>query len=496
MNRLLLLLLGAGLAAGACVRRNPPTPPPVPTTEAAPDPEAWRATPPAPGPERPWQAPEASSFTLKNGVPVVLVDNPSLPLVSVTVVLDVGRDANPKGKAGLHALTANLLDEGTKSRTGAELAAALSALGAELSVAGGGDTSTVSLQALGGEALAPSLDLLAEVLLKPRFEDADFKRVRQQTLDQLTADRADPRTVATRRFAGVLFGAAHPYATAPVGDEASVKALTLADVRAFYKQWWHAGNTRVVVAGDVRAEALRELLEARLGAWAKGQSSRPALPQPPARERTELVFVEQPGAVQSVIVVGRVAMARTEPEFWPANLAGTLVGGMFSSRLNMNLREEKGWSYGAYGGFSEDRAQGVFSARASVQADKTAPAVVEMLKELEAARRPPTDAELTLVRDNLSRSLPGLFETNARTAWAYTSALSVGLGVDAWRRYPEELRAPDAAAVGEAATRWLDTQKMVVVVVGPRTVQVQGESGPITVDVAAELAALGFPAPG
>lgn len=495
MSRVLLALLGAGLLIPACAPKAPPPPPPeVPAP--APDPEAWRAVRPAPGPERPWEAPSATVFTLSNGVEVALVENHTLPLVTVQVLVDAGRLANPRGKAGLHALTASMLDEGTKGRTGAQLAAALAAQGAELSVWGGGDGSGVWMNALGGEALAPSLDLLTEVLLQPRFDKADFARVKQQTLDQLAADRAEPRTVATRTFSRELFGADHPLGTAPVGDEATVKGLTLADAQAFYKTWWHAGNARLVVVGDVTQAELQALLEPRLGRWARGKATRPAPVAPAERAQTELLFVEQPGAVQSVIVVGRVAMGRTDPEFWPAYLAGTLVGGMFGSRLNMNLREEHGWSYGAYGGFSEDRGLGVFSARASVQADKTAPAVTEILKELEAARRPPTAEELQLTRDYLARSLPGNFETNASTAASFAASFTLGLGPDAWRRYTTELLAPDAAAVGAAATRWLDPAKMLIVVVGPRTVEVEEGGQKRTVDVQAELAALGFPTPG
>ena len=457
-------------------------------TASAPDPQAWRVQQPTPGPEGTWTAPIATRFDLSNGIPVYLVENPGLPLVTVDVVMAVGRDANPKGKAGLHALTASMLDEGTKKRKGADLAAAIADLGAELSVWGGGDNSMVVMDALGGEPLAASLDLLTEVLLQPRFDKADFARVKQQTVDQIAANSAEPRDVAQRTFARAIFGADHPFGVPAIGEQGTVSALTLTDAQALYKTWWHAGNATLVVTGATTQAELQPLLEARLGKWAKGKGTRGELAVPATPTATRVIFKEQPGAVQSVIYAGRPAMARTSPDFWPANLAGTLFGGMFGSRLNMNLREEHGWSYGAYGGLSEDRAISLFSARTSVQADKTGPAVGEILKEMQAARREPSAAELTLTRDYLAKSLPGAFETNNTTAAAFAGALSTGLGPDALARYTAELMAFDAAAVGAAATTWLDPAAMTVVVVGPA--RFAGDDG-VEVDVVQSLKDLG-----
>lgn len=476
----LLLLL-------ACANKKP-----VPEAVVAPppDPHAWRATQPVPAAEEPWTAPQASRFELKNGIPVYLVENPNLPLVTVQVVMAVGRDANPKGKAGAQALTASMMDEGTRKRTGGQLAADLGAQGAELSVSGGGDNSMVVLDALGGEALPPALDLLTEVLLSPRFDKGDFARVKQQTLDQIAANKAEPRDVASRLFQGALFGPSHPYGSAVIGDEGSVKALALSDVQALYKSWWHAGNATLVVSGAITQAELKSLLDARLGGWAKGKATRGELPAAPAASATRILFKEQPGAVQSVIYAGRTAPGRISPDYPAANVAGTLFGGMFGSRLNMNLREEKGWSYGAFGGFSEDRAVGVFSARASVQADKTAPAVGEILKELQGARREPTAEELKLTRDYLIRSLPGSFEGNRGTAGAFALAIANGQGADAFVQFPAEVNGPDSAAVGVAATRWLDPTAMTVVVVGPA--KTAGDDG-VEVDTVEALKSLGHP---
>jgi zinc protease len=206
------------------------------------------------------------------------------------------------------------------------------------------------------------------------------------------------------------------------------------------------------------------------------------------------VFVEQAGAVQSVLRIGTLGPARTDAAFMPANVAGTLVGGMFSSRINMNLREEHGWSYGAYGGFSEARDFGAFVVRTQVQADKTAESVVEVLKELDAARgKAPTAAELALTQDNLLKSLPGNFETNGATAGSFLAIPQFGAGPDLWARDVAEVKAVDASVAQKAAETWFAKDRMLIVVCGPRTVEVDdGAGGKRSVDVVAALKALPY----
>jgi zinc protease len=498
VKRVLSLVLLAALAAPAYAKskKKPEPPPPAPVEAPAPvvDPEAWRATAPAPGAERPWSPPAAKTFKLANGVPVYLVETPGLPLVSVNVLMLVGREANPAGKAGLAALTANLLDEGTKTRTGAQLAADAAMLGADVSVGQGDEMAWVSVDALTGEALAPSLDLLADVTLNPKFDEGQFKRVQDETLTGIQSQRAEPRDVAARAFAAQLFGTNHPYGTPTVGSESSVRALKSKDVKAFYKTWWHAGNAAIVVSGAVTQADVQPLLEARFGAWKAGKATRLTAPAPSPLAKTRVVFVEQPGAVQSVIRLGTTGVSRTSADYQAANVAGTLLAGIFSSRVNMNLREEHGWSYGAYGGFSETRDHGIFAVRTSVQADKTAPAVAELLKELTAAAgRTPTADELKMTKDYLLKSLPGNFETNGATANSVANAVAFGLGADMWPKYVTELGAVTAEQSASTAKRYFDTARQLVVVVGPRTIEVKDDAGnATTVDVLGELKALGY----
>jgi zinc protease len=468
---------------------------PVAAVQAAPppvDPEAWRAKMPEPGAEVSWSAPVAREFKLSNGVPVYLVENPSLPLITVQVVLSVGREANPKGKEGLAALTASMLDEGTKKRGGAELAAAADSLGMDLSVGSSTDLSWVSMDALTGEALAPSLDLLTEVLLQPRFDAKDFARVRQEQVDGILAARAEPRDVAQRTLARALYGADHPYGTPAVGKVETVQKLTVKDASALYADRWHAGAAAIAISGAVTQAEIQPLLEARLGKWRVGKSGRVVAPPPNTPSTAQVIFVEQPGAVQSVIVAATPGPNRSSVEWIGAEMAGTLFAGMFSSRLNMNLREEHGWSYGAYGSFVPARDHGLFSARTSVQADKTAPAVTEIIKEMNAARRAPKPEELKLTQDNLVKSLPGNFQTNRATAEAFGSALALQMGADVWKKLPEQYMGTSPETMGAASTRYFDPARMTFVVVGPRSIEVEEGGQKKSVDVVAELKALGF----
>lgn len=467
-----------------------PAPPPVVQV----DPEAWRATRPGPAAAKDWSPPVPTELRLDNGIPVWLVESHDLPLVSVSLVMSVGREANPRGKAGLSALTANLLDEGTTRRDGPTLARTLAGLGAQLSTVGGNDRSVVALDALAGDRLGPALDLMAEVVLSPKFDKGVVERVRAEVVDGIKAEASQARAIAARALMAQLFGTDHAYGTPAVGSATSVAALKHTDLRSFHKDWWHAGNAAFVVAGDLSPDQARAELGARFGAWKAKKTTRPTLLAPATPLRTRVVFVEMPGAVQTQLMLGTPGPARTSPSFIAANFATTLFGGMFSSRLNMSLREEKGWSYGAYASLSESRDFGRLVASGSVQADQTAPAVQLIFDELKAAAsREPSADEMKLTADYLLKSLPGSFETNAGTVDAFVNAHVTGLGGDAWRSFRTQTAALTPAASRGQAQALFDPARFVVVAAGPRSVEVDdGKGGKTTVDVVAGLRALGF----
>lgn len=471
------LTLGLATTPGTAeAKKKPAEAPVVVVAPPAPDPEAWRATAPIPGAESTWQAPVARQFTLKNGIPVLLVERPGLPLLSVRVVVGAGRETNPKGKAGLSALTADLLDEGTSTRSALQINADATALGADLSTGAGAESAEIALDALTGDTLGPSLDLLADVLLKPKFDGKEFSRVQKETLAQLQSQASDPRDLAARTFMQQIFGKDHPYGAPPIGDTSSVKALKVSDVQAYYKAWYTPGNTTIVVAGAITEAEVKVMLDARLGAWNKPSTKRPPVAAPAVPLKTRIVFVNQPDAVQSVVRVGTPGVSRVAAEYWPANLAGTITAGMFSSRINMNLREEHGWSYGAGGGFTDSRDHGVFAVRTSVQADKTAEAIEQILIELSAAAtHAPADADVKMARDSILKALAGNFETNESTAASFEQAPQFGLGADLWQAYVKDASGTLPDGIYAAAKRYFDPMRQVIVIVGPAATKVDGQ---------------------
>jgi zinc protease len=475
-----VLLTAAALAAPT--KKPEPAPAPAPVV----DPEAWRASIPGPAAESSWQPPVPETFTLSNGIPVVLIERHELPLVSVRLMMRAGREAAPD-QPGLPTLTTDLLDEGTRSRTGAEFAEAAGALGASFQSGQGGEYGWILLDALAGEALLPSLDLMVEMVREPSF--AEFERVRQSEIDQLAAASAVPGWHAERIASSELFGKDHPYGTLPSGTAESLSALKKGHVKKFHKTWWQPAQLALVVAGDVHKADLQKALETRLGDWkAKtGKAPEVAPPTPPAQ--TRIVFREHPGAVQSAIRVVSPGPARTADGYMPTMLAATIFGGMFSSPLNMNLREEHGWAYGAFAYLAEARDYGRFTASASVQADKTAPSVQEILHELEkTSGAPPSEEMLLMAQDNTRKSVAGEFETNASTTAAFGSLVRYGLPLDTWRNWSQIVTGTGVDKVGQASSA-LDPKRQIVVVVGPR--KIAGEAG--EVDVVKELEALGYP---
>lgn len=496
LSLLSLLSLLAVLTPGAEAAKPPAKPAPaapVAPPPPPPDPEAWRATPPGPGGLRGWSLPDPKVAQLQNGVPVYAVQGGDLPLVTVRLHMNLGREVNPAGKAGLGALVADLLDEGTgKGKTAQDalsIAAQLQSLGAALSISANNEGVDVTLDALTSQ-LDASLDLLARVVLQPSFAKADVARVQEQILADLSVARTNPAYNLRRVTAAQLYGPEHPYGALVGGSPETVGSITHKDVRSFYKQWWHAGYASFVVVGAISPEDATRALDARFGAWTREDVAAPVVEPPAALLKTRVVFVEQPGSVQSMIGVASPALSRNAPDWHASNVAATIVAGMFSSPLNMVLREEKGWSYGAYGGISESRDYGIFFARTSVQADKTAPAVSEILKVLQdAATTAPSEEMIAMARDYLRKSLPGNFDTNANMAATFAAIPTFKLQNDAWRSYDRDVNNITASRALTMASRWFRPERQLIVVVGPRTAKdAEGKD----VDTVAALKALGF----
>jgi zinc protease len=408
---------------------------------------------------------------LSNGLKLVLAERHDAPVVQLSLIADAGFAADAGIKAGTARLTLDMLDEGAGDDDALALAARAERLGAQIAAGSSIDTSFVNLNAL-KLRLEPSLDLFADVLLRPRFPENELERLRQQQLAAIQQEKAQPLGLATRLYPRLIYGEDHAYSMprSGTGSEDSVKAITLDDLRDFYARWLRPDTATLLIVGDTTLEEIVPLLEQRLGQWQAPDAAPPvkqlAHVALPARPR--LFLVNRTAAEQTLILAAHVAPPRADPDDLAMQLANTVLGGNFVSRLNMNLREDKRWSYGASTGLSGAKAQRPFFAYAPVQSDKTVESLREIRRELEAIRggAPITRDELLFARDSLVRSLPGENETAGDVAQSYTSVLVHELPDSYWNDYVDDIGALDLAQVNAAAQRLVQPQSLTWVIVG------------------------------
>ena len=473
--RLAVGLAAVGLAALACKPAAPavePTPepaaPPVVQEPAAPSwpDEPFRATRPEPGPARPLTLPKIQRFALDSGVEVYLVEQTTLPTLYMTLEFDFGDVDDPAAKLGLHGLCMDLIDEGTKRLDKVAFEEAQADLAIQLWASGGGETSTVGLRALKGQ-MGPALDLFAEMLTEPGLRDKDLGRLRDRYKTGLAQRRGNPGAVAGRVFPALVWGAGHPYGA--ITSEATYDAIKAADCKAVAGKLKPKGARLFVVGMTTEAE-LRAELGARLAKWS-GKAPAPRT-IPAAKPRAGTIFlVDMPGAAQSVITLGHPGPVRTAPDYEATSLMAQILGGSFSSRINMNIREDKGYAYGARGGFEYERKGSVFEASSSVRTDATGPALREILKEIRGMRAgDPTEGELRREQEGSIAAMPASFSTPTRTLGAFRGLAYFGLPLDWYEGRQERIRAVTAEAVRKAAADHLRESDFVVLVVGDASV--------------------------
>ncbi len=429
--------------------------------------EPWRKQQPTAGPVKPLSVAAPQSFTLANGLTVVLSERRSLPIVSASLVVRSGSDANPVTKPGLANFTASMLDEGTATRSALELADDVAQLGASLSAGSSMDVIQVDARSL-SKNFAATLDLLADVALHPTMPPEEIERQRGQRLAALAQQRDDPATVVVTALRQALYGGEHPYGFMEIGTEAAIKATTRDDLVAFWKQSFAPNNAALIVAGSISQADLKVLVEETFGTWPKGTPLTPTLGAP-ATTSARVVIVDKPGAAQSQLRVAQIGVPRSTPDYPAIEVMNMALGGLFSSRINLNLREAHGYTYGASSLFGYRRFGGTFAVGTGVQTAVTAPAVAEILNEIKRTIDAPLTAEeLTLAKDAIIRSLPGLFETSALVAGSLATTYIYDLGLDYYTKYPGQVAAVTAEAAQAAARAHLDLSELIVVAVGDR----------------------------
>lgn len=426
-----------------------------------------RTSPPVPGSPPAFTLPAVQKRALSNGIPLWIIEAHEVPLVQVNLLVAAGSGADPEGKYGTASLTAAMLDEGAGQRSALEIADVIDGLGATLSTSSSFDASAVRLN-VPVARLGDALPVMADVALRPSFPGSDFERVRQERLTDLLRARDEPNAIAATAFAKLVFGPSHRYGTSAMGTTQTITALTPADLREFHRRMFVPGNAALIVVGDVKGDQIVAALEGQFGTWTGTAPVVRPVPNAPQLTTRRIVIVDKPGAPQSQIRIGRVGVARSTPDFFPLEVLNTLFGGSFSSRLNQNLREEHGYTYGASSYFEMRRSAGLFVAGAGVQTDKTAAAVHEFFHEFGHLAEPVPAKELRRTKDNLALGFPGEFETTTQLSRKLEELVVYGLPEDYFSQYINRVRAVTAADVLRVASRRIVPSRLLVVVVGDR----------------------------
>ncbi len=430
--------------------------------------EATLAIRPVPGTPRPFRFPDVDRGRLSGGLPVFLVHLPGRPLVSAALLLPMGAVDEPAAIGGATMLAARSLLEGTRRRDALALVEASERLGASLRAEAGWDSTVIGVE-VPANRLAQALELMAEVVREPAFPAHEVERLRDQRLNDLLQAKADPARRAEEAYLATIYDPASPYARPAGGLRETVAGIDAGVVAAAFESWPGFDRAALVVGGDLAGLDLPAILEPLLGdlAPAPGAAAPPAPTDAGRLERPVVRIVHRPGSVQSELRVGHPGLRRRIPDFHAVSVMSAILGGLFNSRLNMKLREEKGYTYGAGAGFDMRRFAGPFTARAAVNTEATAPALADLVAELRRMREtPPTDVELRAARDYLVGVFPLRFETPGPVVSAVGGLVTSELPDDELERYRPAVEAVTATDVQAAARAHIDLERLAIVLVG------------------------------
>lgn len=426
---------------------------------------------PPPGQTPMLRVPSWTKTTLTNGAELMVSEKHDLPLISFSITFLGGDNQfEPAGRQGVASLTAALLSEGTKTRNGDQLSNALQLLGTTVSSNVIGETGSIAFVSTAAK-FGPTLDILADMLLNPTFPAAGLERLRGQRLVALTQARAQPNAIASRVFPRIVFGSNHPYGR--VVTEESLKAISREDIVAFHKAYYQPGRALITVVGDTTQAAAKPVIEKALAAWTKG-GDRPTFNYPAVADPrpTTIFLVDKPGAAQSTFAIGRPGPPRSTPDFYALQVMNTILGGMFQSRLNANIREEKGYSYGVNSNFAYGKGPGPFRTGGDIVTSKSDAALVEFMKELRGiiGSRPITDEELTTAKDALIQRLPGTFASVSSVNGAITMLWTQNLPDDYYQQFTKRISAITKEDVLRVAKQYVTVDNLAIVIVGDRSV--------------------------
>ena len=420
---------------------------------------------PVPGPARVFRFPPIEKTVLPTGLRVWTVRHPQVPVVSFLCLIACGSSSDPIGGEGLAALTADMLDEGSGDRSAIQMHEALARLGAQFDTDIGSDGTVVSVTAL-SRVMDRVLDLIGDVVARPAFRESDFERVRQLRLHRLKQLRDSPAIVADRAFLKLLYGE-DPYGHSPIGHEAALASLSVDDVRAFHAGFMAPAATTLIAVGDCEHDAIVRLAATAFAGWS-GSSSQRARPAAAPSSPARLAVVPRPRAPQSELRIGHIAAARNTPDYHALALANAVLGGQFVSRINLNLREDKGFTYGARTSFEFRRRPGPFVLQVSVQTGATVQAIQESIGEIAGIRgpRPITADELSFGIAALTRGYARNFETADQISRAAMQLALYDLNDDYYAEFVPRVESVTADEVSRAMTKHIDPDRLTTLIVG------------------------------
>jgi predicted Zn-dependent peptidase len=426
-----------------------------------------RSSPPQLGPPPFLHLNDIQRFTLSNGLSIVLYEKHDVPLVEVNLIVNSGSVNDPAGKPGVASMTAALMTEGAGARSALDVADAAEFLGAELRVTSGLHSMIVAMN-VPSEQIDSALALFADVALRPSFPQAELDRKRAERLTSYNQWRDEPRMLASILFNRSLFGATHPYGIPQVGTQQSITLLTVGDLKDFHGKNFTPLNSAAVVVGDVTPKTLIPRLEKLFGKWKGAKPEQVKLPVVPQVQGKTILLVDKPGAAQTEIRIGRIGAQRLTPDYYDLIVMNSILGGSFSSRLNQNLRETHGYTYGASSRFDFRPEPGPFVAGAGVQTAVTDSALVEFLKELRSIGNGVTEKELGRAKNYVALGYPADFQSVSSIASQLNEAVIYNLPPTFFNTYIEKILQVNKDGVDQAARKYIDPEKLLIVLVGDR----------------------------
>jgi zinc protease len=426
-----------------------------------------RTKPPELGPPPKVSLPPITTRQLPNGLKLMIVEQHELPLADFVLLVGSGSTADPASKPGIANLLSAMLREGTTTRKSLEIADQIAFLGIRLSPTSSWESSTLSLHTPTAQ-LDSALALFADVALHPSFPANEFERVRKTQLTELLQLRDQGAAIASIAFPAIIYGSAHPYGAPAQGTEASVKALTTGDLQSYYQANFRPNNATLIVVGDVTPDQVEQRINALFGSWQRADIPQINYTDPPKSGTTTIFLIDKPGAAQSSFRIGAVGVPRSTQDYFALTVMNTILGGSFSSRLNQNLRETRGYTYGAGSRFDMRRAAGPFLASAEIVTAKSDSALLEFMKELNGIRQMVPPAELSRAKRYLQLQLPGNFETTQQIAAALVPVALYGLPFDYYNNYVQNIEGVTQADVARVAQQYINPGSLAVVIVGDR----------------------------